>query len=42
MTRILAIDLGKFKSVACLYTAESSDPVFQTVQLHWDRVANCI
>jgi len=32
MTRILAIDLGKFKSVACLYTTESSDPVFQTVQ----------
>ncbi len=32
MTCILAIDLGKFKSVACLYTAESSDPVFQTVQ----------
>jgi len=25
MTRILAIDLGKFKSVACLYDADSAD-----------------
>ncbi len=32
MTRILAIDLGKFKSVACLYDAESAQAVFQTLQ----------
>ncbi len=32
MTRILAIDLGKFKSVACLYDAESAEAVFQTLQ----------
>ena len=32
MTRILAIDLGKFKSVACLYDAQSAQAVFQTLQ----------
>ena len=32
MTRILAIDLGKFKSVACLYDAKSAQSVFQTLQ----------
>lgn len=32
MTRILAIDLGKFKSVACLYDADSADAAFQAVQ----------
>ncbi len=31
MTRILAIDLGKFKSVACLYDAQSAQAVFQTL-----------
>ena len=32
MTRILAIDLGKFKSVSCLYDADSADATFQAVQ----------
>ena len=32
MTRILAIDLGKFKSVACLYDAETAQVVFQTLR----------
>jgi len=36
MTRILAIDLGKFKSVACLYDADSADAVFQAVQTRPD------
>jgi hypothetical protein len=31
MTRILAIDLGKFKSVACLYDAQSAAAEFQTL-----------
>ncbi len=31
MTRILAIDLGKFKSVSCLYRDETADAEFQTV-----------
>jgi len=31
MTRILAIDLGKFKSVACVYQTDLQSPVFETV-----------
>ena len=31
MTRILAIDLGKFKSVACLYESDSTDASFRTI-----------
>jgi len=31
MARILSIDLGKFKSVACFYQAPTEDHVFQTV-----------
>jgi hypothetical protein len=31
MARILAIDLGKFKSVACWYDADSGEAKFQTV-----------
>jgi transposase len=31
MTTILAIDLGKFKSVACVYTAETGEHTFRTL-----------
>ncbi len=31
MTTILAIDLGKFKSVACMYDADTGHTVYQTL-----------
>ncbi len=38
MTRILAIDLGKFKSVSCLYDADSADAAFQAIQTRPEAV----
>ena len=32
MTRILAIDLGKFKSVACLYEETEVNASFRTIE----------
>ncbi len=31
MSTILAIDLGKFKSVACVYRGAKEEPTFQTI-----------
>ncbi len=31
MTRILAFDLGKFKSVACIYEARTGSAQFRTI-----------
>lgn len=43
--KILAMDLGKFKSVACIYDVATGEHTFETVQTEWlevDRVVSAV